>query len=148
MRRLMKKVDPRECCSILYCLWLILFLLCHDPDVVQKMSRKCFVSETQISNFGKEITNGPRNRQDERKMDFWRKMMMPSPARRRDPSPVSPEARLEGYKRCWGALQVFYSPEPHTNSIMCRNHGQHYAILMQSSIQLPFKISSSSTSTD
>lgn len=40
------------------------------------------------------------------RMDFWRKMMMPAPARRRDPSPVSPEARLEGFKRCWAGLQV------------------------------------------
>ena len=41
-------------------------------------------------------------------MDFWRKMMMPSPvSRKRDPSPpVTPEARLERYKRGWAAVKV------------------------------------------
>src|SRR5579859_6318779 len=41
-------------------------------------------------------------------MDFWRKIMMPSPvSRKRDPSPpMTPEARLERYKRGWSAVQV------------------------------------------
>jgi hypothetical protein len=45
-------------------------------------------------------------------MDFWRKMMMPSPvSRKRDPSPpVTPEARLERYKRGWAAVKVPQAP--------------------------------------
>ena len=43
-------------------------------------------------------------------MDFWRRMMLPSPARRRGSSPpLSPEAHLEKYKRGWTAVQVLPS---------------------------------------
>ena len=40
-------------------------------------------------------------------MEFWRKMLLPVPARKPESSPpVSPEARLERYKRGWTAVQV------------------------------------------
>ena len=76
-------------------------------------------------------------------MEFWRKIMLPVPARKPESSPpVSPEARLERYKRGWAAVQV---SSLFTRFLRYRNHGQRYAIPTQFNTRVPFNNNYSNT---
>jgi hypothetical protein len=60
-------------------------------------------------------------------MEFWRKIISPTPVRRADAStpPVSPEARLERYKRSWTAVQKSWAA-------LCNPHAiQHTSAFQQ-----------------
>jgi len=72
------------------------------------MCRSDHIAPFQKSHLDHDQQRPTTSSRDILTMDFWRKIMMPTPVtRKRDPSPpMTPEARLERYKRGWAAVKV------------------------------------------